>query len=143
VAAALARTPFARPALLASAGRFLELHAPDAPHEGGSWEALAGLASFYANYPDERADEVLQRCGRELERGFRTGVLAGSALAAARVLLLCDARGLPGAQLTAEELGQGLLVEQAADGGWPAAGGDAARAAASVDAALALLRLRG
>jgi hypothetical protein len=143
VAAALARTPFARPALLQSAARFLEQHAPDAPREGGNPALLAGLAAFYANVPDERADEVLQRCGRELERGFRTAILPGGALESARVLLLCDAHGLPGANLTAEELGRALLAEQAPDGGWPAAGGDAARAAASVDAALALLRLRG
>jgi len=93
---------------------------------------LGVTADLPARVHSERADEVLQRCGRELERGFRVGVLPGSALAAARVLLLCDAHGLPGAQLTAEELAHGLLAEQAADGGWPAAGGDPARAAASV-----------
>jgi hypothetical protein len=141
IGAALARTPFARPSLLAAASRFLERAGAEARLEGGTWQDLAGLAAFYANVPDERSDEVLQLCGRELERGFRS--LRNDALATVRVLLLCDAPGgMPGASLTREELAAALRAEQRADGGWLAEGeGAAARSAAAVDAALALVRL--
>lgn len=139
LAGALARTPYARPGALARAGAFLEAHAPDAPCEGGAPAELAALAHYFANAPDERADEVLQRCGRELERGFRSGTC--DAVGVVRVLLACDARALPGARLEAAELATALLSAQAQDGGWPAPGGDAARVAATLDAALALVRL--
>jgi hypothetical protein len=140
LAGALARTPYARPRTLAAAGDFLERHAPDAPREGGAPDELAALAHYFANAPDERADEVLQRCGRELERGFRTGTC--DPVGVVRVLLACDAKALPGARLEADELATALLATQAPDGGWPAAGGgDVARIAATLDAALALVRL--
>ena len=134
-----ARTPYARPELLDWAGRFLAgLWAPERV-EGGRWSALAAFAHFYANGGDpERADAVLQWCGRELERGFRTRRF--EAAATLRVLLYCDARALPGATFDSVELLTGLLDEQAADGGFAALdpGGPPGRVAPTLDALIAV-----
>ena len=56
------------------------------------------------------ADEALQWCGRELERGFRIG--AFDAVRVARVFVLCDAPALPGARLAAAEVREALLRAQ-------------------------------
>lgn len=140
VGGALGRTVYARPEVLASAGDFLGRHFAPERVEGGEWDALAGVAAFFTNVEHERGDDVLQWCGRALEKGFRSH--AFSAVRAARVLTLCDAGGLPGASVEPAELVMGILAEQVGDGGWPAAdetpGG---RAEATLDAAFALVRL--
>jgi hypothetical protein len=141
VGGVLAGSVYARPEVLEAAGAFLDAHWSPQLVEGGAWENLAALCAFFSNVAHERADEVLQRCGRELERGFRTGVFSG--VRTARVLTLCDAVAMPGAGLDPGELVASILAEQDDDGGWPPSPGDdpAARAGATLDAALALARL--
>jgi hypothetical protein len=151
-----ARSPYARPellawALLAWAARFLaklwspELLSsellPSERAEGGRWSALAAYAHFYANGGDpERADEALQWCGRELEKGFRGGRFEANDTL--RVLLYCDAHALPGSSFDTRELLARLLDEQAEDGGFAALdpGGPPGRVAPTLDA---LMSLRG
>ena len=87
--------------------------------------------------PHDAGDEILQWCGRELERGFRARRF--SAVRTARVLTWCDAPVLPGAQLEPAELLDALLAEQAPDGGFGEASDD--RASRSWDAWIALERL--
>jgi hypothetical protein len=138
VAGLLAKTRFARTAVLRAAGR--RVAASWAPEcvEGGAAAALA--ACFFANTDHEIADGALQWCGRELERGFRNGSI--DALAAGRVFALCDAQALPGARLSADEVALSLAAAQADDGGFaPAAGDVAARVEATLAALAALRRL--
>lgn len=140
VAGALARARHAPPRVLDAAARFLARGFAPERLEGGDWDALAGFAQFYASCPDEMADAALQWCGRELERGFRSGRLG--ALDTARVLVLCDARALPGARLGATQIVTALLAEQREDGGWLDGGREPAlRVAATLEAVVALLRL--
>jgi hypothetical protein len=98
---------------------------------------LAGWL-LHANVPDERADEVFQRCGRELERGFRTHGF--TPVAVARVFLRARARALPGASIDAGEVVATLLAAQAPDGGWSAEP-EVPRVLATLEAVEALLRL--
>ena len=56
----------------------------------------------------EQSDEVLQWCGRELERGYRAQRF--DAVATARILVDCGASSLPGAQLKAADLVLALLA---------------------------------
>jgi hypothetical protein len=116
IAGILAKTPFARPALLDAAGDFLARHFAPERVQGFQWENLEACAQFFANAPHERADEVLQWCGRELERGFRAR--AFDAVRTVRLLAGCDAHVLPGARLAPAELSAALLAEQAGDGGF-------------------------
>jgi hypothetical protein len=88
--------------------------------------------------PSELADEVLQWCGRELERGFRTHAFAP--VAVARVFLRARARALPGASIDASEVVATLLAAQEPDGAWPAEPGTP-RGVATLEAVEALLRL--
>jgi hypothetical protein len=137
VAGALARSVYTRPDVLEAAGDWL---APRYDRERPAWGALAGLCAFFSSVDHEAGDTALQWSGRALERGYRAGEV--TALETARVLLLCDAVGLPGAGIDPGELVRGVLAQQAEDGGWPGcagAGGD--RIEATLDAALALLRL--
>lgn len=137
----LAKSPFARPSLLEAAGNFLALHFAPERVQGFQWDNLVGYAHFFANAAHERADEVLQWCGRELERGFRAG--AFDAVRTARTLAWCDAHSLPGARLQRDELLTALGSEQAADGGFglPVAP-TAERVAATLDALVGLRHLR-
>ena len=82
------------------------------------------------------ADEALQWCGRELERGFRTG--AFSPVAVGSVFARCDASALPGARLRADEVARALLAAQREDGSFP---GDGPPERAACEAALALRHL--
>lgn len=148
----LAKSPFARPAVLRAAERFLaERWSVEALRAGGCAAILAHvhlLAAFPAA-ESEIADEALQWCGRELERGFRSG--AFSAVEVAQVFCRARARALPGARIEAAELAAAIATAQQPDGGWPAPNAapqfaDALPAgAARLDAALlaveALLRL--
>lgn len=130
----LARSPFGRPECLDAAGDFLAGHFTPDLFQDFQWRNIAAYTHFFANALHEAADEVLQWCGRELERGFRAQ--AFDPLAAARVFVLCDAHGVPGAQLEREELLLGLWTQQSPDGGF----GDAADPAERVEATLQGLR---
>ena len=111
--------------------------------QGGSWRAIAAYAHCFANVDHDASDAILQWCGRELGRAFVTR--AFDAVRTARVLVLCDAHGLPGAQLAREDLVVALLTEQGADGGYPEWEGEGARdaVASTLDALVALRRLGG
>lgn len=135
----LGRSPFVRPDALAATGDFLSTHWNPDLVQGGNWSHIAGYAHFFANAPHEAGDEILQWCGRELERGFRTRVFGS--VETARVLALCDAHAVPGATLPIDELLVGLITEQGDDGGFFVTGIDRARA--TFWAILSLVRLAG
>lgn len=138
VAGLLARTRFARPAALLAAGRLVAASWAPERVQGGSAAAIAAYACFFANFDHELGDAALQWCGRELERGFRTGAI--DALAAGRVFALCDAQALPGARLGADEVALSLAAAQAGDGGFAPAAADVATRVEATLAALAALR---
>lgn len=142
VLAALARTPFARPSTLAAGEGWLRARWRVELVQGPSYGPVLAYLPVLANVPSEIADEALQWCGRELERGFRSG--AFDPLATARVFLRCGARALPGTRLEAAEVVAALLRAQADDGGFGPAAPDASgaeRAGATLEALVALLRL--
>ena len=139
VAGLLARASSAPPRALAAASRFLARAWSPERVRSGDLAAITGFACYYAFAPDERSDEALQWCGRELERGLRTGTI--DALQVARVLALCDAMALPGARIPPAELRASLLASQAADGGFRPRAPIPARVAATLDAVAALRRL--
>ena len=141
LAGILAKTRWVRPRVLAAAGDFLaERWSPDRVQRF-DWWALAAHANFFANAEHELADEALQWCGRELERGYRQGRF--DAIRIARVFATCDARALPGARIEARELAAAIRAAQAEDGGWPPPGDDpsVSRVVHSFDALVALVRL--
>ena len=108
---------------------------------GFAWRPLAAYTPLFCSLEHERSDDVLQWCGRELERGFRERRF--DAVQAARIFVDCDALALPGAKLAAPELRLALLAQQAADGSWggPAGAGADARPAHALDGLAALVRL--
>jgi hypothetical protein len=124
--------------VLARAEAFLARHWSVERVQGPCYEPILAYVHALAHVPSERADEVLQWCGRELERGFRTHAFAP--LAVARVFLRARARALPGAGIEASEVVASLLGAQASDGGWPEEPG-VSRLAATLEAMEALLRL--
>ena len=135
------KTRYARPELLDGAGAFLARHWDPDLVRGGSWRPIAAYAHFFANADHADADAILQWCGRELSRAFL--LRAFDAVRTARVLVYCDAHGLPGAEVHADELVVALLTEQAADGGFPADPGAGGRdaVASTLDGLVALRRL--
>jgi hypothetical protein len=143
IAGHLAKTRFARPERLAAAADFLARHWTPDRVQGGSWRAIAAHAHCFANLDHDDADAVLQWCGRELGRAFVTR--AFDAVRTARVLVYCDAHGIPGAPFTAAELVVALVTEQRDDGSYPEWQGDGARdaVASTLDALVALLRFAG
>jgi hypothetical protein len=134
----LAKTPFARASALARAEGFLARGFTVERVQGPCYAPILAYVHALANLPSERADEVLQWCGRELERGFRTHVFPP--VAVARVFLRARARALPGAAIAADELVEALLAAQAPDGGWSAEP-EVPRSDATLEAVEALLRL--
>jgi len=142
IAGQLAKTRCARPASLLAAADFLARDFSPERVQGGSssWGAIAAHAHCFANVDHDASDAILQWCGRELSRGFLTR--AFDAVRTARVLVWCDAHGLPGAQLAREDLLIGLLTEQESDGGF-AAWGDRDAVASTLDGLVALRRLGG
>jgi hypothetical protein len=112
----LARAPAAHPDVLAAVGDFLVARWSPERVQGFQLENLAAFAHYFANAVHEAGDEILQWCGRELERGFRSG--AFDAPRTAHVLVRCDAHGLPGALLSRAELAAALDTAQAPDGGF-------------------------
>ena len=141
IAGLLGQTTHVRPDLLHDAGDWLAPRFSPEAVEGGNWPAITAYGTFFSNVGHERSDEALQWCGRELERGFRTR--AFDAVSTARVLLHCDASGLPGARFEPGELVVALLTEQQIDGSWPTAehSGAGDPVERTLDALLALLRL--
>jgi len=136
----LAKTPFVRRSVLAAAADYLAARWQPERVKGDDWEMNAAYFHCFALVLHEQADAILQWCGRELERGLRTG--AYDAVQTARVFVLCRAHALPGARLTAAELVARILGEQRDDGGFAAAGDTArARVARTLDALVALARL--
>jgi hypothetical protein len=143
IAGHLAKTRWVRPELLAAASDFLARHWTPDRVQSGSWRAIAAHAHCFANVDHDDADAVLQWCGRELGRAFATR--AFDAVRTARVLVYCDAHGIPGAQFTSTDLVVALMTEQAGDGSYPEWHGDGARdaVASTLDALVALRRLAG
>ncbi len=143
IAGHLAKTRYVRPDRLAAAADFLAQHWNPDRVQGGSWCAIAAHAHCFANVDHDASDAVLQWCGRELSRAFITR--AFDAVRTARVLVYCDAHGLPGAQLAREDLVVALLTEQGADGAFPTWQGEGARdaVASTLDGLVALVRLAG
>jgi hypothetical protein len=141
LAGQLARTPFARPERLERAADFLAAHFAPERVKGGAWRTLAAYAQTFANLPHDASDGILQWCGRELERAYRSGAV--DAVRAARVLRWCDAASLPGGALAQRELGAPLLALQQADGGWldPSEPDADARVRLTLDALAALAAL--
>jgi hypothetical protein len=141
VAGALGRTPLSRPDGLEAAGeRLTARFEPDlVEHEG--FGTLLAYAHFFTNVGHDQGDEILQWCGRALEKGFRSRRL--DAVSTLRLLLTCDAQAMPGASFDVVELLEGLLAEQAGDGGFAelATGGRAVRTTPTFDAMLAIVRL--
>jgi len=138
VAGLLAKTPFARVSALERAEAFLVRHWSIERVQGPCYAPILAYVHALAGLQSEQSDEVLQWCGRELERGFRTGSFGP--VAVARVFLRARARALPGASIDASELVATLLAAQASDGGWSAEP-EVARALVTLEAVEALLRL--
>jgi hypothetical protein len=135
IAGLLARSRYARPELLPAAADFLAAQwSPDLVR-GGSWHMIAAFAACFANVDHDASDAILQWCGRELGRAFVTR--AFDAVRTARVLVSCDAHGLPGSQLAREDLVIALMTEQRVDGSF------ADGVAATLDGLVALRRLAG
>ncbi|MCH8132560.1 MAG: hypothetical protein E2P06_16555 [Acidobacteria bacterium] len=112
----LAKTTSARIDMLEAAADFLSgLWSPDRV-QGFEWRPLMAYAGTFSNLSHERSDEILQWCGRELERGFRAGRFDG--VQTVRLLSWCDAPQLPGGRLEPAELLKSIFEGQAEDGGW-------------------------
>ncbi len=129
VAAVLARIRCVRGSVLARAADYLaERWSADRLAAGGE-AAVAAWFPALSQLPDAAGDEALQWCGRELEKGVRSGRF--DPLRTAGLFVACHAHALPGARLRAEEAVAALLDRQAADGSWPGGAGatlDALRA---------------
>jgi hypothetical protein len=141
IAGMLGRTPVSKADGLERAGEFVVSHfSPDAVEHDG-YPALMACSLFFTNVGHERSDELLQWCGRALEKGFRSGRI--DAVATMRVLLSCDAQAMPGATFDVVELLDRLLAEQAGDGGFSelSLSGPAGRTTQTFDAMLAIVRL--
>lgn len=141
VAGVLGRTPLSRPAGLDAAGAYLaERFDPDLVEHGG-YGTLLAYAHFFTNVAHDRGDEILQWCGRALEKGFRSRRIDG--VSTLRLLLTCDAQAMPGASFDVVELLERVLDEQAGDGGFAelAIGGPPSRTTPTFDAMLAIVRL--
>ena len=141
VAGHLAKTRWVRPETLAAAGDYLAARwSPDRLRSDG-WPAIAAFAHFFANAAHDLADEALQWCGRELERGYRTRRF--DAVRTARVFAYCDAGALPGTRIPLAELVPAILADQAQDGGWLEPGVDSVRTrvARTLDAMVILARV--
>ena len=134
----LAKTPYARASALARAEGFLASRWSVELVQGPRYAPILAYVHALAHLHSDLADEILQWCGRELERGFRTQGFP--AVAVARVFLRARARALPGASLDTSEVVATLLAAQAPDGGWPEEP-EATRVVATLEAVEALLRL--
>lgn len=138
VCALLSRAPSARLSSLRRAAAALGARWSRERVQGGSYPTIAGYLAALAMLPAELdvADEALQWCGRELERGFRTG--AFGAVAVATVFSRCAAVAVPGARVDAEEVVRAVLAAQREDGSFP---GEGPEERTACEAALALRHL--
>ncbi len=139
LAGLLAKTPFARRSVLERADAFLSERWQIEKVQGPTYEPILAYMHLLTQMNSEQADEVLQWCGRELERGFRMGVF--KSLATARVFLRARAKALPGAQIEASELVTGLITEQSDDGSFEPTTPTDHRVDATLEGVEALLRL--
>lgn len=138
IAGYLAKTPFVRQSTLAAAADYVAALWDPSRVKGAAWGATAACFHCFALVRHEEADAILQWCGRELERGFRSGL--HDAVRTAKVFALCRAHALPGARLTRQELAAAIAAEQRPDGGFRPADDDnlRARVAHTLDALFAL-----
>jgi hypothetical protein len=134
----LAKAPCVRESVLRAATRFLESLWAAERVQGSNYAAIAAYLRVMTNSPTDLADEVLQYCGRALERGYRARKL--DAVRTARVFVLCEVQALPGARIRSDEAMAALLATQEEDGGWPVDGeaDPRLRVAATLDAVVAL-----
>jgi hypothetical protein len=141
IAGYLAKTPFVRQSTLDAAADYLAARWSPDRVKGSAWGANAAYSHCFALVRHEQADAILQWCGRELERGFLTGVY--DAVRTARVFALCKAHALPGSRLAGAELVARILDEQMDDGGYASPGDPSRRARVShtLDALAALEHL--
>jgi hypothetical protein len=141
LAGILGESKTVRPDLLVAAGEWLGPRFSPEAVENGRWSAITAFGTFFSNVAHERSDEALQWCGRELERGYRSGRF--DAALTVRALLHCDALAMPGASFDPVELLDHLLGEQAGDGGFAelAAGGRRVRITPTVDAIHSIVSL--
>ncbi len=116
LAGLLGRSPFARPSWLRASEGFLARRWKVELVQGPSYGPILAFTSLLTQVPSELADEALQWCGRELERGFR--LQSFGPLATARVFLRARAKALPGAKLEAGEIVTALITAQQPDGGF-------------------------
>lgn len=128
----------ARGSMLTRAADFVAAQWSRERMEGIERALLLAFAAAFSIWSHDAADEILQWCGRELERGFR--LRRFSALEVARILAACDARHLPGARLDPAEIARALRAEQAEDGGWLPGAAPAERVEATLDALAVLDR---
>lgn len=140
VASSLAKTRFGPASVLDRASTYLAGRWSVDLVQAGDFVPIEGYLHLLSNYPSDLSDEALQWCGRELERGFRTG--AFGPVQVARLFVLCEAFALPGARLDGGEMVDALREAQQPDGGWPACN-EAARTATTLDAAVSLVHLLG
>ncbi len=139
----LTRTFQVRASVLARAGQYLSQRWSPALLRGDAsecWDVLIAFAQFYAVNDGEHCDEILQRCGRELERAYRKQTV--QALDLAYLFQLCEAEAFPAVSATSAEVVAAILASQREDGSWAgscATHGDAV--AATFFAITALKRL--
>lgn len=134
----LAKTPFARPSLLQRAVGWMTGRWSVERVQGPRYAPILAYTHLLTQVEAELADEALQWCGRELERGLRSRDFGP--LPVARVLLRARAAALPGAGIEAEELVVALRTAQDAEGRFPAEPG-MAPVRATLEGIEALLRL--
>jgi hypothetical protein len=141
LAALLSGLRSVRRSLLGRAADYLAARFSPERVAGFAWRPLAAYTPLFTNVEHERGDDVLQWCGRELERGFRARRF--DAVQTARIWVDCGAAALPGARVSASEIVLALLAEQASDGSWPLPDGrdESARVAHALDGLTALIRL--
>ena len=139
LAGLLAKTPFARPSVLGRAEAWLGERWSVDRVQGPAYAPILAYTHLLTQMQSEFADEALQWCGRELERGFR--LQAFPPLATARVYLRARARSLPGATVDPGELVTALITQQADDGSFPPDEQAPSAVAATLEACEALLRL--
>jgi len=128
----LGQTPFARQSTLDRGVEHLAAAWSVDRVQEGRLDVIAAYLHALAACPSDLADEALQWCGRELERGWRMGRFAPHAVA--RVFVLCDAVALPAAKVSAPDVVEALLDSQAPDGSWDG------RLRSTLEAAVALAR---
>jgi hypothetical protein len=127
--------------LLAGAADYLAARFSPERVAGFAWRPLAAYTPLFTNVEHERGDDVLQWCGRELERGFRARRF--DAVQMARIWVDCGAAALPGTRVSADEIVLALLAEQSVNGSWPPPDGSdpSARVPHTLDGLTALVHL--